>query len=264
MMLPRKPGGLQRGTTCLGLDSRSPPRLHPITDAGRQSIFRSSGCQSYVPAQGCCAPFFPCAFAHLQGGQNSFLPTTWWYLEGSSLSDNGNLYTVIHLPVPPTYDLGRSTDGTTTYPASSMSGLWEEQLAPSLGLADPRPDLVNTVNLNFAFAGAETGALADSASGAYGMAAQVQRYLDEKPANVATAVHIFWGGTNDVFEYADPVSAEKTAVANISNQIGSIAQAGGRYSVWLNLFPLELTPRGGGNPAIKAACANLPTDLPRP
>jgi phospholipase/lecithinase/hemolysin len=182
---------------------------------------------------------------------------------GDSLSDNGNLYTVIHLPVPPTYDLGRSTDGVTTYPASSISGLWEEQLAPSLGLAVPQPDLVNTVNLNFAFAGAETGAFANSASGPYGMAAQVQRYLDEKPAGIATAVHIFWGGTNDVFDYPDPLSAEKSAVANISSQIGSVARAGGRYFVWLNLFPLELTPRGAGNAAIKAACANFATDMPQ-
>lgn len=182
---------------------------------------------------------------------------------GDSLSDTGNLYTVIHLPVPPTYDLGRSTDGTTTYPASSISGLWEEQLAPSLGLAVPQPDLVNTVNLNFAFAGAETGALANSATGPYGMAAQVQRYLDEKPANIATAVHVFWGGTNDVFDYPDPLGAEKTAVANISNQIGSVAQAGGRYFVWVNLFPLELTPRGAGNTAIQAASANFATDMPQ-
>src|SRR5579859_482711 len=169
---------------------------------------------------------------------------------GDSLSDNGNLYTVIHLPVPPTYDLGRSTDGTTTYPSSTISGLWDEQLAPSLGLAVPQPDLVNTVNLNFAFAGAETGAIANSTSGPYGMKAQVQRYLDEKPANIATAVHFFWGGTNDVFDYADPLSAEKTAIANISSQISSVAQAGGRYFVWLNLFPLDLTPRGAGSESI--------------
>src|ERR1700753_1407706 len=154
---------------------------------------------------------------------------------GDSLSDNGNLYTITHLPVPPTYDLGRSTDGPTTYPASTISGLWEEQLAPSLALAVPQPDLVNTANLNFAFAGAETGTLANSATGPYGMAAQVQQYLDEKPANIATALYVFWGGTNDVFDYPDPVSAEKTAISNISNQIASAAQAGGRYFVWLNL-----------------------------
>jgi phospholipase/lecithinase/hemolysin len=182
---------------------------------------------------------------------------------GDSLSDNGNLYTVIHLPVPPTYDWGRSTDGATTYPSSSISGLWEEQLAPSLGLAVPQPDLVNTVNLNFAFSGAETGAIANSVGGPYGMSAQVQRYLDEKPANIATAVHFFWGGTNDVFDYTDPLSAEKTAIANISSQIGSVAQAGGRYFVWLNLFPLELTPRGAGSESIKAACADFAIDMPQ-
>jgi phospholipase/lecithinase/hemolysin len=182
---------------------------------------------------------------------------------GDSLSDNGNLYTVIHLPVPPTYDLGRSTDGATTYPASSISGLWEEQLAPSLGLAVPQPDLVNTVNLNFSFSGAETGAIANSTSGPYGMNAQVQQYLDRKPANIATALHFFWGGTNDVFDYTDPLSAEKTAIANISSQIGSVAQAGGRYFVWLNLFPLDLTPRGAGSESIKAACADFAADMPQ-
>lgn len=182
---------------------------------------------------------------------------------GDSLSDNGNLYTVIHLPAPPTYDLGRSTDGATTYPSSSISGLWEEQLASSLSLAVPQPDLVNTANLNFAFSGAETGAIANSAAGPYGMNAQVQRYLNEKPANIATAVHFFWGGTNDVFDYPDSLGAEKAAIANISSQIGSVAQAGGRYFVWLNLFPLELTPRGAGSAAIKDACANFATDMPQ-
>ena len=142
---------------------------------------------------GMLCTFFSLCFCASSGRAEQF-PADHMVVFGDSLSDNGNLYTVIHLPVPPTYDLGRSTDGTTTYPASSISGLWEEQLAPSLGLAVPQPDLVNTVNLNFAFAGAETGALANSASGPYGMAAQVQRYLDEKPANIATAVHIFWGG----------------------------------------------------------------------
>jgi phospholipase/lecithinase/hemolysin len=58
---------------------------------------------------------------------------------GDSLSDNGNLYSILHLPAPPTYALGRSTDGPATYPAPAISGMWEEQLAPSLGLPVPSP-----------------------------------------------------------------------------------------------------------------------------
>ncbi len=181
---------------------------------------------------------------------------------GDSLSDTGNLYSLIHYPYPPTYVLGRATDGPTTYPASAISGVWDEQLAPSLGIAAPLPDLVSSANLNFSFIGAETGAIANSATGPYGMAAQVQRYLDEKPANIATAIHFFWGGTNDVFDYPDASSAEKTAIANIRSQIASIAGAGGKYFVWFNLFPLDMTPRGAGSASIKAACADFATDMP--
>jgi outer membrane lipase/esterase len=152
---------------------------------------------------------------------------------GDSLSDNGNLYSILHLPAPPTYALGRSTDGPDTYPASAISGMWEEQLAPWLGLPVPQPNLVNAADLNFAFAGAETGESANSVTGPYGMAAQVQSYLGQKPANIATALHLFWGGTNDLFDYPDPLSAEQNAVLNISNQIASIAAAGGQNFVWL-------------------------------
>jgi thermolabile hemolysin len=182
---------------------------------------------------------------------------------GDSLSDTGNLYSLIHYPYPPAYVLGRATDGPTTYPASAIDGMWDEQLAPSLGVGAPQPDLVSSANLNFSFIGAETGAIANSATGAYGMAAQVERYLDEKPANIATAIHFFWGGTNDVFDYSDASGAEKTAIANISGQIASIAGAGGKYFVWFNLFPLERTPRGAGSAALKAACADFATDMPQ-
>lgn len=180
---------------------------------------------------------------------------------GDSLSDIGNLYTVIHVPAPPTYASGRFTDGTDTYPASAISGLWEEQLAPSLGLPIPQPDLINTANLNFAFSGAESGALANSASGPYGMAAQVQRYLAENPTNAATGLYFFWGGTNDLFDYPDPLTAEQGSVQNISNQIASIIAAGGKYFVWLNLPPLDLTPRGGGSVALKTASAAFATEM---
>jgi phospholipase/lecithinase/hemolysin/regulation of enolase protein 1 (concanavalin A-like superfamily) len=174
---------------------------------------------------------------------------------GDSLSDNGNLYSVIHLPGPPTYSLGRSTDGPDSYPASAISGLWEEQLASSLGLLIPQPDLISSANLNFAFSGAESGDLANSATGPYGMALQVESYLQHDPGNIATALHVFWGGTNDVFDYPDPPSAAQGSVENIGSQISSIAAAGGKYFVWLNLSPLEASPRGAGRSDIGTATA---------
>lgn len=180
---------------------------------------------------------------------------------GDSLSDIGNLYTVTHFPAPPAYAAGRTTDGPDTYPASAISGMWEEQLAPSLGLPSPQPDLINTANLNFAFSGAESGALANSASGPYGMAAQVQRYLAENPTNTPTGLYFFWGGTNDLLDYPDPVTAAQSSVANISNQIASVIAAGGKYFVWLNLPPLDLTPRGGGSVALQTASAAFATQM---
>jgi lysophospholipase L1-like esterase len=95
------------------------------------------------------------------------------------------------------------------------------------------------------------------------MAAQVQRYLGQKPANIATALHLFWGGTNDVFDYPDPLSAEQNAVLNISNQIASIAAAGGQNFVWLNLPPLDLSPRGAGSAGIGTASTSFATDMQR-
>ncbi len=189
------------------------------------------------------------------------LPADHMVVFGDSLSDIGNMYAVINQPAPPTYALGRSSDGTVTYPASTIDGLWEEQLASALDLPVPQPYLVNTANLNFAFSGAETGNLANSVSGPYGMAEQVQNYLDRKPPQIATALHFFWGGTNDLFDYPDALTAEQGSVQNISNQIAAIANAGGRYFVWLNLPPLDLTPRGAGSPALKAASAAFATDM---
>lgn len=203
----------------------------------------------------CCgAAIFPSSLA-------AQAPVDHMVVFGDSLSDNGNLYTVIHQPAPPTYSLGRSTDGPDTYPASAISGLWEEQLAASLGLPDPQPDLVNSANLNFSFSGAESGDLANSATGPYGMALQVQSYLQQNPANIGTALHLFWGGTNDVFDYPDPLTAATGSVENISGQIASIAAAGGKYFVWLNLSPLELSPRGAGRTDIQAATAAFATSM---
>lgn len=180
---------------------------------------------------------------------------------GDSLSDNGNFYALTHNPTAPAYSFGRATDGPDTYPASTINGLWEEQLATSLGLAVPQPDLINTANLNFAFSGAETGDLANSASGPYGMAQQVQSYLEQKPPQIGTALHFFWGGTNDVFDYPNPLIAEQGSIQNISAQISSIAAAGGKYFVWLNLPPLDLTPRAAGSATLKTASANFATDM---
>jgi phospholipase/lecithinase/hemolysin/regulation of enolase protein 1 (concanavalin A-like superfamily) len=183
------------------------------------------------------------------------LPVDHMVVFGDSLSDNGNLYTVVNVPAPPSNTRGRSTDGPDSYPATALTGMWEEQLATLLGLPNATPYLVNTAGQNFAFAGAETGTLANSATGPYGMAAQVQKYLSQNPANIATALHTFWGGTNDVFDYPDAVSSAQGSVQNIAAQIGSVAAAGGKYFIWLNLPPLDLSPRGAGRADLHAATA---------
>lgn len=183
------------------------------------------------------------------------IPVDHMVVFGDSLSDNGNLYAAVQWPAPPTYSLGRSTDGADTYPASAISGLWEEQLASLLGLPTPQPDLAKSAGLNFSFVGAESGDIANSATGPYGMALQVQKYLQQNPANISTALHVFWGGTNDVFDYPNPLASAVGSVENISGQISSIAAAGGKYFVWLNLSPLDLSPRGAGRADVAAATA---------
>src|SRR5215471_19696469 len=70
---------------------------------------------------------------------------------GDSLSDNGNAGFILQnfpnlappgsvAPIPPAYTPGSFTNGPATIPSTnSPTGLWIDQFAAKLGVADPQP-----------------------------------------------------------------------------------------------------------------------------
>ena len=183
---------------------------------------------------------------------------------GDSLSDTGNLYAATGgifptpYPTPPfpadiNYTAGRLTDGTDTTPASTISGVWHEQLSGQLGLPISAP--AASGGTNYAFGGAETGGNVDFSNTlgtvtAVGMAGQVGGFLSGKTSAPGNSLYVFWGGANDVFNAssgADARTAAALALTNVTNEIGTLASEGGRYFLWVNLPPLDQTPRGKGS-----------------
>jgi phospholipase/lecithinase/hemolysin len=180
---------------------------------------------------------------------------------GDSLSDTGNLYAATGglfptpYPTPPfpaslNYTTGRLTDGPDTTPASAISGVWHEQLSGKLGLPISAP--AASGGTNYAFGGAETGGNVDFSNTlgtvtAVGMAGQVGGFLSGKTSVPNNSLYVFWGGANDVFNAssgADARTAAAAALTNVTNEIGTLASEGGKYFLWVNLPPLDQTPRG--------------------
>jgi phospholipase/lecithinase/hemolysin len=175
---------------------------------------------------------------------------------GDSLTDAGNASiatfglvpgagyatrTVTGIPFPVGYFTNPQTGG-------GPSGLWIDQFAAKLGVADPSPTLAPLGGSNYAVAGALTGSanLGD-------MQTQVDLFLATHPTGASsTALYTLWGGANDIFAAQNPV----TGVDNIAAEIKDVAADGGHNFLWFNLPGLGETPSLSGNPA-EAAAANL-------
>lgn len=175
---------------------------------------------------------------------------------GDSLSDAGNASiatlgaepgpgyatrTVTGVPFPVGYF-------TNPQSGAGPSGLWIDQFAAKLGIADPSPALAPLGGSNYAVGGALTGSasLGD-------MQNQVNLFLATHPGSASpTALYTFWGGSNDIFAAQNPI----TAADNIATQIKELAADGGHNFLWFNLPSLGEIPSLRGNPAT-AAAANL-------
>lgn len=158
---------------------------------------------------------------------------------GDSLSDSGNVATATSGVFPgPNYWNNRFTNGPTTTPATNGPvGLWADQLATKLGVADPQPYLAGTGGSNFAFASAETGS-----NGLFNITDQVNAF-SALTGGVASssALYAIWGGSNNVFNgTGNPVDAADALYANIL----TLNAEGGKNFLWMNLAPLGSTPRG--------------------
>ncbi len=163
---------------------------------------------------------------------------------GDSLSDTGNVSIATLGQFPgDNYAPGRFTDGTNTTPATSGPlGLWVEQLAGRLGVPDPQPYLALTGGTDYAFASATTGS-----NGLYNITDQVNTYLLTHPGGASsTALYTIWGGSNDLF---NGTTSGKAAADALYANIQTLAAAGGKNFLWLDIAPLGSTPRGAASGA---------------
>jgi len=163
---------------------------------------------------------------------------------GDSLSDTGNLSISTFGQFPgDNYAEGRFTNGPDTTPATSGPfGLWVEQLAGRLGVPAPEPSLGLTGGSDYAFATARTGS-----NGLYNISDQVNTYLLSHPGGASsTALYTIWGGSNDVFNAS---TTGKAAADALYGNIQTLAGAGAKNFLWLDLAPLGNTPRGAADSA---------------
>jgi thermolabile hemolysin len=175
------------------------------------------------------------------------VPFTQFVVFGDSLSDNGNLYAGTTLrgeptPGPPMYATGEYTDGTNSVPPTSGPlGLWIEQLAGFMNLPVPQPYAKG--GSNYAVAGALTGI--DSAFSPTTLNAipyltdQLNLFLAAKHTPAVNALYVFWGGSNDILQGVNPAT---TAASNVQGNIDTLATAGAKYFLWVNLTPLGEVP----------------------
>ncbi|MBV9296972.1 MAG: SGNH/GDSL hydrolase family protein [Acidobacteriaceae bacterium] len=155
---------------------------------------------------------------------------------GDSLSDDGNAYIASGGAFPgPNYAVGRYTDGPNTTPKTTGPfGLWEEQLAGDVGLADPQPFLAG--GTTYAVASAETGS-----NGKFDVTDQLNYFKVAHPGGAPNgALYTIWAGANDIFDGKNPVTAADNLFANIQ----TLHSEGAKYFLWLNLPPLGDTPYG--------------------
>jgi phospholipase/lecithinase/hemolysin len=165
---------------------------------------------------------------------------------GDSLSDVGNVFQATGVPPAP-YSNGRFSNGP----------IWLDQLSNRLGLSGPMPS--STGGMNYAWAGAETGAGTTPSFVAPGLQVpnvltQVANFLTKHTLNPSQLVTI-WAGGND---FLDGQTNPAVPLQNIAAAITSLAAAGGKMFLVPNLPNLANTPTGQQlSPAAQAGLAAL-------
>ena len=150
---------------------------------------------------------------------------------GDSHSETGNYY------------LGGGTDFNGYRPPyyqfrPSNGPLWVERLADHLGLPDPAPSLAN--GDNYAYSHAETGPGLGFGN-TPNIDEQIEAYLENHRPDPGTLI-VLWGGINDAVFTGKTMS---TVVSNVSREITTLAGAGGKSFLILNL------PRVGESPLVR-------------
>jgi outer membrane lipase/esterase len=192
---------------------------------------------------------------------------------GDSLSDNGNAAAAL-ASVGKTlgnYAPNAFTDSPQTSPASTGPyGLWIDQFAAIMKVAKPTPFVVspgpgggtlasNPSGTNFAVASALAGNNPAFSPNNYlnpanpavpGTTNQVALYLYFQRGHASPEnLYVFWAGANNIYRSLGNVSSfaqfPATAIAAadaIAANIATLANAGAKYFLWLNLPPLGEIP----------------------
>ncbi|MGH9584827.1 MAG: SGNH/GDSL hydrolase family protein, partial [Bryobacteraceae bacterium] len=138
----------------------------------------------------------------------------------------------VPVPIPPNYTQGKFTDGPDTMPATSgPTGLWIDQFATKMGLAQPRAS--SNGGTNYATGSAQTGFNASfPLAGVPYVGDQLGLFAAANATGLpSNALYVFWAGANDIF-----VGGKGTSAANnIEGYISSLSSAGAKNFLWLNL-----------------------------
>ena len=194
---------------------------------------------------------------------------------GDSLSDNGNASAALASAGKTlgNYAANAFTDGPQTAPATSgPAGLWIDQFAALLGVPDPEPFVVNTPlsptsgvlsangsATNFAVASASAGNNPNFSPTDYlnpanpqvpGTTNQVSLFLSLNGGQASPEnLYVFWAGANNIYQSLGSVSTfvkfpaiARDAADAVAGNIATLAQAGAKHFVWLNLPALGHVP----------------------
>jgi phospholipase/lecithinase/hemolysin len=194
---------------------------------------------------------------------------------GDSLSDNGNAAAALASAGKTlgNYAPNAFTDGPLTLPATvGPYGLWIDQFAAILRVPDPQPFLVNMPlgvsggilaanpsGTNFAVASAPAGNNPNFSSTNYlnpanqqaaGTTNQVELFLSFNGQHASPEnLYVFWAGANNIYQSLGNVSSfftlpviAKDAADAIAGNIATLASAGAKHFMWLNLPPLGEIP----------------------
>lgn len=168
------------------------------------------------------------------------------YIFGDSLSDTGNVHGAtfdpnlgIGLPPPP-YFPGRFSNGF----------VWLDYFTQDLGLT-PTP-FINvlggtppTDGINFAFGGATSGIDNTINQELLGLQEQLIAFSQIVPSADADALYIVWAGANDYLPTESsfvPFTTPNQSIANISFAVNSLATAGAKNIMVVNLPELGKLP----------------------
>jgi outer membrane lipase/esterase len=199
-------------------------------------------------------PLLAVSAAHAQSQSQSGWSSSYSRLVvfGDSLSDNGNLYTATGTPTSPPYNKRYTNDLVwAEYLTGGLQG-WYTATSYTSG------------SIDLAWGGARSDSAANSNGPVPGTPTQIGYYQAHGGNFGANDVASMWIGANDIFQglpaaAASPANATTImtgvaggAAGNAATQVGSLASAGAKTIIVMNLPDLGSTPQFSGSATTSA------------